>query len=415
MTTGSYDKNYTTVGSSYCGATTYFSDRVTKTWSGADRPKTYLKPTLVMFPGSENLVRRIWVKPPKRAQLEVDHPYSCSWTVIKDPRMTFRTGTPPTWHDGSVKSCFGGGSNTPTNPLTSNDRNKTIAKLQDKIQGATFDLSVFLGESNQALAMIEDRATRLRKAFNAVKKGNLAQARHYLLVSKQRRSPSLDAWHARRSEMRMSGNTKANALAPVQTYKDVASNWLEMAYGWLPLVDDLYEAAKTISHFHDTAHTTTFKTGREVQGVKPVPQYTGYKWGMSDNRARYSIKAVITEVNHATLLGLTDPATVIWEKLPWSFVVDWAIPIGTYLNARKVASAVAGTFTISEKWWYKFGNPIGIGFTISAPSYYVEVGTFSRTVTGTLTPTRPSVKGFSESASWMRATNALALLVQHWK
>lgn len=412
MTTGSYDKNYTTYGSSDCGASTMFTDRRTKTWSGTDRPKTYRKPTLVMFPGSENLVRRIWVKHPKRAYVTADNPYTCSWEIQKDPRMSFRSGAPPTWKTGSVGSCFGGGSFTPTNPLTANDRNKTVAKLQDKIQGATFDLSIFLGESNQALSMIADRATRLRKAFTAVKRGDVAKARHYLFVSKQKRSPSLDAYNARRTEMRRTGNTMANANVPVQRVSDVADNWLEMAYGWLPLVDDLYEAAKTLSHFHDTAHTTTFRTGRRVRGADPVPQYSGYTWAVKGNFAQYSIKAVLKEVNHATLLGLTDPAGLIWEKLPWSFVIDWALPIGTYLSARKVASALTGTFTISEKWWYYFGSPIGIGFTIVAPSYYREVGQFSRTITGTLTAARPSVKGFGESLSWMRAFNATALLVQ---
>jgi hypothetical protein len=35
----------------------------------------------------------------------------------------------------------------------------------------------------------------------------------------------------------------------------------------------------------------------------------------------------------AASLGLTNPATWVWEKIPWSFVVDWLLPIGAYLDS----------------------------------------------------------------------------------
>jgi hypothetical protein len=34
----------------------------------------------------------------------------------------------------------------------------------------------------------------------------------------------------------------------------------------------------------------------------------------------------------ATALGLTNPLAVVWEKVPYSFVVDWFIPISDYLS-----------------------------------------------------------------------------------
>lgn len=35
----------------------------------------------------------------------------------------------------------------------------------------------------------------------------------------------------------------------------------------------------------------------------------------------------------ATRLGLTDPLTIGWELVPYSFVVDWAMPVGNFLLA----------------------------------------------------------------------------------
>lgn len=34
----------------------------------------------------------------------------------------------------------------------------------------------------------------------------------------------------------------------------------------------------------------------------------------------------------AQSLGLLDPLTLAWELIPFSFVVDWFLPVGTYLS-----------------------------------------------------------------------------------
>lgn len=38
-------------------------------------------------------------------------------------------------------------------------------------------------------------------------------------------------------------------------------------------------------------------------------------------------------LHRATTLGLTNPAAIAWELVPFSFVVDWFIPIGNFLNS----------------------------------------------------------------------------------
>jgi hypothetical protein len=42
----------------------------------------------------------------------------------------------------------------------------------------------------------------------------------------------------------------------------------------------------------------------------------------------------------ASSTGISNPASVIWEKLPWSFVVDWFLPVGTFLNNLDYASGL---------------------------------------------------------------------------
>jgi hypothetical protein len=41
-------------------------------------------------------------------------------------------------------------------------------------------------------------------------------------------------------------------------------------------------------------------------------------------------------------IGLINPSTVVWELIPFSFVVDWFLPIGNFLHGL---SALTGTST----------------------------------------------------------------------
>jgi hypothetical protein len=50
---------------------------------------------------------------------------------------------------------------------------------------------------------------------------------------------------------------------------------------------------------------------------------------------RASLQADITNPNlyKANALGLINPASVVWELVPYSFVVDWFVPVGGFLSS----------------------------------------------------------------------------------
>ena len=58
---------------------------------------------------------------------------------------------------------------------------------------------------------------------------------------------------------------------------------------------------------------------------------------VSKHKVRYkaSCVSVITNPNANTFssLGLANPALVAWELVPFSFVIDWVLPIGSWLTA----------------------------------------------------------------------------------
>jgi hypothetical protein len=58
------------------------------------------------------------------------------------------------------------------------------------------------------------------------------------------------------------------------------------------------------------------------------------------------------ELGFSRQLGLLDPLSVVWENIPYSFVVDWFIPIGDYLSMLNQIPFLNGRWLITDyaKW-----------------------------------------------------------------
>lgn len=142
------------------------------------------------------------------------------------------------------------------------------------------------------------------------------------------------------------------------------------------------------------------------------------------------IVSYIEEVDTVKLSGLTDPASIVWERIPYSFVVDWFLPIGNFLQSRALAQAVKGTFvrtatrrlkasgaTIKESYIRSLTpNQLLQTQEISALGAAVfKYITVERTVLSGLSPPPPQMRKIGDAMSWKRTANAVALLAQRFK
>lgn len=351
-------------------------------------------------------------KPPKRARM-VDHPYTMTETRMEDVLVRHPTdlwSTPNTWITGPVMNGFSQPSWAPANLLTSNDQIALVNKLREKLQGSSFNAAVFLAEGNESLRLIGDTAIRIQKSFFHVVEG--------------------DYWGAARSLLE--GTTRA-PLAPrhsgwgqvTRDSGEIAARILELQYGYKPLLGDVYDGARALAHRLNYPYVQSYKvsTRRELSGSGQPGWscYMGPKLGYVTQSAhnafskthRRSIIARVKESDLPTLpdaLGLLDPEVVVWEKIPFSFVADWFLPIGPYLQARASVSRLKGTFVTSDKmlgrnfpptsdWWVL---PFGFGGYSAA--------TFTRTVSTTLAVPMPTVKSLSQAGSFQHCLNGLALV-----
>lgn len=82
--------------------------------------------------------------------------------------------------------------------------------------------------------------------------------------------------------------------------------------------------------------TTPFKVSRTYATAGKQPSGHGFTtWSYEDLvTAKGQLLVSDPSVVTAGELGLTNPALVAWELVPYSFVVDWFLPIGDWLQAQ---------------------------------------------------------------------------------
>lgn len=389
--------------------------KVQKTWSGADRPRVAFpkaprlpKPSkfVYMYRGKDlvkvKVTSKYTFRPSKvpRRAANVDHPYQMTYsdrtvglvqvnlTGLDDPKWAFRP---------SPDTSF-----VPTQSFDSNDMIALMGRLRDRVAGSSFNAGVSLGESREAIHMIGDTAKRIALALNAVKHGKLDKAARFLVNGTDR-------------EKLFRANKRQKTFGLNRT-DPLADHWLALQYGWLPLLNDVKSAAEFAAHHLSVPLKQTVRASLRKFAGEPARSVSPFTWVFGTTRCMASgvVRATITERDVASLAGLMDPLSVAWELLPYSFVVDWFIPVGNWLSARGLASSLSGNFTVS----IRISDTVaGVSPAPGFPSGYLiggsclyKSGSLTRTVSTDLPIPLPSWKPLGQAASWRHAANGVALL-----
>lgn len=217
-----------------------------------------------------------------------------------------------------------------------------------KLRDSKVDLGTALGESRETLAFIAKNLSRALLAYKAARRGNLRETARQLGV-KFRRSKG----------------------SPFD-------QWMEYNYAWVPLFGDVTGATKQLQDgFRKRGQFVTAR--RTVSDeVGPPDEWTT---GSSTRKQRC---VIIARVSNEKLLavsqiGLINPLAVAWELMPFSFVVDWAIPIGNVLNATTANLGfdfVTGSRSCKvEAQFARQGTYLGAQFASGTPSGGRATGT----------------------------------------
>lgn len=120
----------------------------------------------------------------------------------------------------------------------------------------------------------------------------------------------------------------------------LADYWLQYSYGWKPLMSDIHDLQALV---HRDLSNAIYVAGRATVPYNASGHmYWGPFW---DNpwTVEGSVRTVVIGKIESKALyllnsaSLINPLTILWEVLPWSFAIDWFVPIGQTLEAATAA------------------------------------------------------------------------------
>lgn len=121
--------------------------------------------------------------------------------------------------------------------------------------------------------------------------------------------------------------------------KALSKRWLEYQYGWKPLIGDIKSLWDQFSDIEPQGMMLHGVGRASDSGDSSAGGFTG-NW---EGHVKCTIWATIdSQWTHiAAKNGLINPGQLAWELLPWSFIVDWAVPVGQLLSAYTATAGLS--------------------------------------------------------------------------
>lgn len=235
--------------------------------------------------------------------------------------------------------------------------NQVIAEAKNKLSGSDFNLGTSLAEARDALKTMADLLTNLAALIGKIAEKipkNTTIAKDVSLIFRDGSVVTFGSlansgkYRTRRRLMdsRQQGKVRdipkgSRWVHPDGVIDSAEKAWLNALYGFLPLWLDFQGLCETAGKAlrEDGAHLTV---QRNIMKAGDLPSFSTawYPGGFTaDGRYSYGAECKLHYRLHDAYaqyiagLGLLNPFAVFWELTPYSFVVDWLLPIGTWLQA----------------------------------------------------------------------------------
>jgi hypothetical protein len=238
------------------------------------------------------------------------HYYRVDWNIT--------TSHPPTVNEFSLSSA----------------ENRALKKLYSSVGDVMSEVQSlpFLGEIREARRMVKDRAEQLLRTV-------LRDGKQLRRLSKDLRRSGKD-W-------RFTANRLSGAF-------------LEMQFGWLPLVGDISDAVNVVLDDHPGPYVKGAASTVRVVGDYPSTTYHSFgatSWLVETrvkqvDLVRYKYRLLI-QPSVSSRLGLawSQVPGAVWELTPWSFLVDYFLDVQGFLTSRVYGgvSTIYGTRSVRRK------------------------------------------------------------------
>lgn len=182
-------------------------------------------------------------------------------------------------------------------PLPQPHLNAVYGKFRTEVFGEQASLGIAVAQWRQSWGMIANRAYQLARAAKQLYRGRFREFLSTLGISKPKGKHLRKKWSRPR---------------------EAAGLWLEYSFGWKPLAGDIFSAFQQLQ---EPIPVDTYAASRSiVLTSKPGPD-TWVSRVLTTQRA----DVLLTNPNLflAAQLGLVNIGDVIFDGIPFSFVLDW--------------------------------------------------------------------------------------------
>lgn len=209
---------------------------------------------------------------------------------------------------------------------------KATNKLLSNLKNQKINIAQAFAEREQTVKTVAGAAQTIAKTLFNLKKGNFSGAAKALGINPPKRG--------QRRFNKAFANDAANA---------VGDGWLSLEYGWKPLLRDVYGAAEELAQasvgsenrnsiFSRSSGSSRKDLTTVQRVVNTTSGWSGYDTTLRECKGFYAARLGVVYVRSSApvsslaRIGVSNPALLAWELMPYSFVVDWFLPIGNWLG-----------------------------------------------------------------------------------
>lgn len=196
---------------------------------------------------------------------------------------------------------------------------EVVSQLSDKVE-----LLVSLAERRQAYSMMTQRLQDLYRFLKALRHPNPRQMRQFFTGSALPQ-PFKNTLNNKLRNWRKSTN-------------DVGQTWLELHFGWEPIVRDIDTLCQLMSEPIPEVSVKVMSS-RLAYGFDQAVERT-YPWSKTTSHAAGSVRAygtVTLQVDnldqaYASVLGINNPVLTAYSLIPFTWMFDWVNYLGSYIS-----------------------------------------------------------------------------------
>lgn len=297
--------------------------------------------------------------------------------------------------------------------VSSGDREAVDQEAQyaglSRLKDTKINLGVAFGERRQTAQLLLKGAGAVGNVFRDLKRADFKGAARHLGITERQAENAL----ARQPKRRRDVSTPDKALS---------NGWLALQFGVRPLLADIHGALEVLA---DEQERTIRVRARKSRRWKS--SHSEHLWdnvpavreesGIYGRQYLYDFVYSDASLHDLAAVGITNPLSVAYELLTLSFVFDYFVNVGGYLDlwdATLGLSLVRGCTTSFEKVVVKYGCAgsavvAGTTHTVNGTGSYEMVKVARQTLTSFPTPDPPL---FNPRINWQRGVSMAALIHQ---